>query len=72
MNEEAYHNRYGTDLWIRSDWIWNPELQMRSANVWDMTLCVIPMSFAIHFQTPVPILQTIQDDNCQVKFLKYM
>jgi len=19
MNEEAYHNRYGTDLWIRSD-----------------------------------------------------
>jgi len=26
-----------TDLWIRSDWIWHLELQMRSANVWDMT-----------------------------------
>jgi hypothetical protein len=37
MNEEAYHNRSSTDLWIRSDRIWYPELQMRSANVWDMT-----------------------------------
>jgi hypothetical protein len=38
MNEEAYCNGSGTDLWIRSDRIWYPELQMRSANVWDMTL----------------------------------
>jgi hypothetical protein len=37
MNEEAYHNGYGTDLWIGSDWILDPELQMRSMNVWDMT-----------------------------------
>jgi hypothetical protein len=37
MNEEAYHNRSGSDLWIRSDQIWYPELRMRSANVWDMT-----------------------------------
>jgi hypothetical protein len=37
MNEEAYRDRSGTDLWIGSDWIWHPELQMRSANVWDMT-----------------------------------
>jgi hypothetical protein len=37
MNEEAYHNGYGMDLWIGSDWIWDPELQMRSTNVWDMT-----------------------------------
>jgi hypothetical protein len=38
MNEEAYCNGSGMDLWIGSDWIWYPELQMRSANVWDMTL----------------------------------
>jgi hypothetical protein len=38
MNEEAYHNGSGTDLWIRSDQIWYPELQMRSMNVWDMTV----------------------------------
>jgi hypothetical protein len=38
MNEEAYRDGSGTDLWIRSDQIWHPELQMRSANVWDMTL----------------------------------
>jgi hypothetical protein len=37
MNEEAYHNESGTDLWIGSDWIWDLELQMRSVNVWDMT-----------------------------------
>jgi hypothetical protein len=37
MNEEAYHNGYGKDLWIRSGLIWDPELWMRSMNVWDMT-----------------------------------
>jgi len=37
MNEEAYRDGSGTDLWIRSDWIWYPELRMRSTNVWDMT-----------------------------------
>jgi hypothetical protein len=37
MNEEAYRDRSGTDLWIGSDRIWHPELWMRSANVWDMT-----------------------------------
>jgi len=38
MNEEAYRDRSGMDLWIGSDQIWHPELQMRSANVWDMTV----------------------------------
>jgi hypothetical protein len=37
MNEEAYRDGSGTDLWIRSDRIWHPELQMRSASIWDMT-----------------------------------
>jgi len=37
MNEEAYCSGSSTDLWIRSDWIWYPELRMRSMNVWDMT-----------------------------------
>jgi hypothetical protein len=37
MNEEAYCDGSGTDLWIGSDRIWHPELWMRSANVWDMT-----------------------------------
>jgi len=37
MNEEAYRDGSGTDLWIGSDWIWHPELRMRSVNVWDMT-----------------------------------
>jgi hypothetical protein len=41
MNEEAYCNGYGMDLWIRSDQIWDMKLQMRSANVWDMTLLTI-------------------------------
>jgi len=39
MNEEAYRNGSGTDLWIGSDQIWYPELRMRSVNVWDMTVC---------------------------------
>jgi hypothetical protein len=39
MNEEAYHNGSGMDLWIGLDWIWYPELWMRSVNVWDMTDC---------------------------------
>jgi hypothetical protein len=38
MNEEAYHNGYATDLRIGLDQIWDPELWMRSVNVWDMTL----------------------------------
>jgi len=37
MNEEAYCDKSSMDLCIRSDWIWYPELQMRSANVWNMT-----------------------------------
>jgi len=37
MNEEAYRDGSGTDLWIGSDRIWHLELRMRSANVWDMT-----------------------------------
>jgi hypothetical protein len=37
MNEEAYRDGSGTDLWIGSDRIWHPELQMRSASIWDMT-----------------------------------
>jgi len=37
MNEEAYRDGSGTDLWIGSDQICHPELRMRSANVWDMT-----------------------------------
>jgi hypothetical protein len=41
MNEEAYHNGSGTDLWIGSDLIWYPELQMRSTNIWDMTRVVV-------------------------------
>jgi hypothetical protein len=44
MNEEAYRNGSGTDLWIRSDQIWHPELQMRSANVWDMTALIASYS----------------------------
>jgi hypothetical protein len=40
MNEEAYYHGYGTDLWIGSDWIWDLELQMRSMNVWDMTVYI--------------------------------
>jgi len=38
MNEEAYRDGSSMDLWIRSDWIWHPELRMRSMNVWDMTV----------------------------------
>jgi hypothetical protein len=38
MNEEAYHDGSGMDLWIGSDRIWHLELRMRSANVWDMTV----------------------------------
>jgi len=38
MNEEAYCDGSGTDLWIGSDRIWHPELRMRSADVWDMTI----------------------------------
>jgi hypothetical protein len=37
MNEEAYRDGSGMDLWIGSDLICHPELRMRSANVWDMT-----------------------------------
>jgi hypothetical protein len=44
MNEEAYHNRSGMDLWIGSDRIWYPELRMRSANVWDMTVFIIELT----------------------------
>jgi hypothetical protein len=43
MNEEAYRNRSGTDLWIRSDRIWYLELQMRSVNIWDMTDAMHPV-----------------------------
>jgi hypothetical protein len=43
MNEEAYRDGSGTDLWIGSDRIWHPELRMRSANVWDMTLAQMLM-----------------------------
>jgi len=44
MNEEAYHDGSSTDLWIGSDRIWHPELQMRSASIWDMTLTHIALA----------------------------
>jgi hypothetical protein len=43
MNEEAYRDGSGTDLWIGSDWIWYLELRMRSTNVWDMTPLELPV-----------------------------
>jgi hypothetical protein len=48
MNEEAYRDRSGMDLWIGSDWIWHPELQMRSANVWDMTV-IFDLIICVYF-----------------------
>jgi len=51
MNEKAYCNGSGMDLWIGSDWIWYLELRMRSANIWDMTpMCAVTARISLYEQ----------------------